>query len=178
MKTLEGLRGERGSDEGKVFNLVRGLQKEINEESDAAPVLQSLRDRAERILKDLESRNTTGLAAMDLLAGLAKEKEVAVKAAKDSGLSPRAFGVYWTLKDDAALQVAGISAMELAQEADAHLARFPNARVNADEQRRLRAALYRPLLDLGKEERGRAVDAVLAILLDGDADAEACGGRT
>ena len=173
VKTLEGLRGEKGSDEGKVFNLVRGLQKEIDDESDAAPVLQSLRDRAERILKDLESRNTTGLAAMDLLAALAKEKEAAIKAAQDSGLSPRAFGVYWTLKEDAALAAAGISAMELAQEAETQLARFPNARVNADEQRRLRAALYRPLLDLGKQERGRVVDAVLAILLDGEADADA-----
>lgn len=100
VKTLEGLRGEKGSDEGKVFNLVRGLQKEIDDESDAAPELQSLRDRAERILKALESRNTTGLAAM------AKEKEAAIKAAKDSGLSPRTFGVYWTLKDDAALGAA------------------------------------------------------------------------
>jgi type I restriction enzyme R subunit len=63
--------------------------------------------------------------------------------------------------------------LELAQEAETQLARFPNARVNADEQRRLRAALYRPLLDLGKQERGRVVDAVLAILLDGEADAEA-----
>ena len=173
VNTLEGLRGEKGSDEGKVFNLVRGLQKEIDEESDVAPVLQSLRDRAERILKDLESRNTTGLAAMDLLAALAKEKEAAIKAAKDSGLSPRAFGVYWTLKDDAALGAAGISAMELAQEAETQLARFANARVNADEQRRLRAALYRPLLDLGKQERGRVVDAILTILIDGEADAEA-----
>lgn len=82
------------------LNLVRGLQKEIDDESDAAPELQSLRDRAERILKALESRNTTGLAAM------AKEKEAAIKAAKDSGLSPRTFGVYWTLKDDAALGAA------------------------------------------------------------------------
>lgn len=55
VKTLEGLRGEPGSDEGKVFNLVRGLQKEIEDEADTAPVLQSLKDRAERILKDLEN---------------------------------------------------------------------------------------------------------------------------
>ena len=60
VKTLEALRGEKGSDEGKVFNLVRGLQKEIDEDADAAPVLQPLKDRAERILKDLESRKTTG----------------------------------------------------------------------------------------------------------------------
>ncbi|MBA8843466.1 type I restriction enzyme R subunit [Ochrobactrum sp. RH1CCR137] len=173
VKTLEGLRGEPGSDEGKVFNLVRGLQKEIEDEADTAPVLQSLKDRAERILKDLENRNTTGLAAMDMLAALAKEKEEAIKAAKDSGLSTRAFGVYWNLKDDEALRTAGISAMELAQDAETETHRFPNARVNDDERRKLRAALYRPLLGLGKEDRGRVVDVVLAILLDGDHDADA-----
>ena len=50
--------------------------------------------------------------------------------------------------------------------------RFPNAKVNADERRKLRAALYRPLLGLDKEERGRVVDIVLRILLDGDYDAD------
>ena len=39
VKTLEALRGDKGSDEGKVFNLVRGLQKEIDEDPDAAPDL-------------------------------------------------------------------------------------------------------------------------------------------
>jgi type I restriction enzyme, R subunit len=174
VKTLEGLRSEGGSDEAKVFNLVRGLQHEIEEESQTAPVLQTLKDRAERILKDLEDRKTTGLAAMDLLAVLAKEKEEAVKGAQDSGLSSRAYGVYWSLKDDEELRKSGISAQELATEAEALLARFPNARVNIDEQRRMRAALYRPLLGARKEERGRLVEAILAILLDGStADATA-----
>jgi hypothetical protein len=51
--------------EAKVFNLVHGLQKEIDDNADAAPVLQPLKDRAERVLKDLENRNTTRLAATD-----------------------------------------------------------------------------------------------------------------
>ena len=104
---------------------------------------------------------------MDYLAALAKEKEEAVKGAQDSGLSPRAFGVCWSLKDDEALAKAGVSAAELAKEAETLLTRFPNAQVNDDEQRRLRAALYRPLLGLDKEERDRIVEAILAILLDG-----------
>ena len=79
VKTLEALRGDKGPDEGKVFNLVRGLQKEIDEDPNAAPVLQPLKDRAERILKDLENRKTTGLAAMDLLAALAAEKDAAAQ---------------------------------------------------------------------------------------------------
>ncbi len=166
VRTLEGLRGEPGPDEGKVFNLVRGLQQEIDEDPNAAPVLQPLKDRAERILKDLENRNTTGLAAMDLLAALAREKQAAVQAAQDSGLSTRAFGVFWQLKDDAALSGAGISAMELAKEAESLLGRFANAAVNPDEQRRLRAGLYRPLLGLSTSDRTRIVDLVVAILLD------------
>lgn len=166
VNTLESLRGDKGPDEGKVFNLVRGLQKEIDDNPSAAAVLQPLKDRAERVLKDLESRRTTGLAAMDLLAALAVEKELAMKSAAESGLSPRAFAVFWTLREDAALMVAGISPMEIARETEALMARFPNAAVNADEQRRLRASLYRPLLGLAKNDRSRVVDIIVASLLN------------
>lgn len=163
--TLKSLRGEDGSDEGKVFNLVRGLQHEIDEDPAAAPVLQPLRDRAERILKDLEERKTTGLAAMDQLAALAAEKEAAMKAARDSGLAARAFAVAWVLREDAAVKAAGIDPMTLAKDAEELLGRFPNASVNADEQRRLRASLYKPLLALAQDERARVVDLVVRLLL-------------
>lgn len=163
--TLQSLRGEKGADEGKVFNLVRGLQQEIDDDAAAAPVLQPLKERAERILKDLEERKTTGLAAMDQLAALAAEKEAAMKAARDSGLSARAFGVFWVLREDAAAKSAGLDAMALAKDIEELLGRFPNAQVNPDEQRRLRAAIYKPLLGLPPEARARAVDLVLKLLL-------------
>jgi type I restriction enzyme R subunit len=170
VKTLEGLRNERGSDEGKVFNLVRSLHHELEEEPAAAPLLRPIAERADHILKEMEQRNITGLAAMDYIAALAKEREDARKPAEDSGLSARAFGVYWSLKDDEALARAGVSGVELAKEAETLLARFTNASVNDDEQRRLRAALYRPLLGVDKQDRGRIVEAVLAVLLTGRAD--------
>jgi type I restriction enzyme R subunit len=164
-KTLQSLRGDTGTDEGKVFNLVRGLQKEIDDDANAAPVLQPLKDRAERILKDMEERRTTGLAAMDQLAALAAEKEAAMQAAADSGLSGRAFNVYWTLRADADLKEASIDPMALAREAETQLDKFPNAAVNSDEKRRLRAALYHPLLKLSATARARVVDAMIAVLL-------------
>lgn len=164
LKTLDALRGEKGSDEGKVFNLVRGLQKEIDDDPNAAPVLQPLKDRAERILKDMEDRKTTGLAAMDLLVALAVEKEKAAQAAKDTGLSPKAFGIFWALKDDDALKKAGVSTLDLAKEVEKLMARFLNASVNADEQRQLRAALYRPLLAVEKDARSRIVDLIVEIV--------------
>jgi type I restriction enzyme, R subunit len=164
VKTLEALRSEKGADEGKVFNLVRGLQKEIDEDQNAAPVLQPLKDRAERILKDMEDRKTTGLAAMDLLAALAVEKDTAAKAAKATGLTPKAFGAYWTLKDDAALKATKVDALTFAKDVEKLLARFPNAKVNADELRQFRAALYLPLLKLDGAQRGRIVEIVIEIV--------------
>jgi type I restriction enzyme R subunit len=87
-----------------------------------------------------------------------------MKAAAESGLSTRAFSVYWALREDATLKAANIAAMDIAREIDALSSRFPNAGVNPDEQRRLRASLYRPLLALGNEERARLVDLIVATL--------------
>ena len=172
VSTLESLRGESGSDEAKVFNLVRGLRQEISAEPDLEPVLLPLKERAERILKDLEERKTTGLEAMDRLAAIAQDKEAALAAANDSGLSPRAFGVYWALKDDRGLKMAEVGAEDLGKQVDLLISRFPNATVNGDEQRRLRAALYQPLLGLDKDKRSRVVEDILAILLGTSADAD------
>jgi type I restriction enzyme R subunit len=167
VKTLDSLRGEKGLDEGKVFNLVRGLQQEMDENADTAPVLQPLKDRAERILKDLEERRTTGIAALEQLAKLAADKDLALKAARESGLSSRAFAVYWSLRDDPALKSAGVDPMALARDVDELSGRFPNAAVNDDEERRLRAALYKPLLRVPKEQRALIVERVVALLVAG-----------
>ena len=172
LRTLTALRKGYGSDEAKVFNLVRGLQAEVESEPGLESVLRPLKERAESVLKDLEARTTTGLAALDMLEALAKEKEAAIVAARDSTLPAKEFGVYWALKDDAALQAAGVSAMAFAEEAQGLVERFPNAAVNADEQRRLRISLYNPLLGVEGGDRGRIVEQTLAILLGGDTDVD------
>ena len=70
-------------------------------------MLQPLKDRAERILKDLENRKTTGLAALDLVAARAAERDAAAKAAADTGLNPKAFAAFWTLRDNPVLRDCG-----------------------------------------------------------------------
>ncbi len=166
--TLEALHNEPGPNEAKVFNLVRGLYREIEDTPDAKPVLLPLKERAERIRQDLEDRKTTTLEAMDRLHLLAKEKEAATKTMKDSGLSSRAFGVHQALKDDTMLKAAGISTLELAREVERLLDRFPNAASNDDERRRLRAALYTPILQLDGKTRRRIVKRMVEILFSTD----------
>ena len=162
--TLESIRNEKGSHKAKVFNLVRVFRNEVSNAPEMAPAFRPLKNRAELILKDMEERTRTGLAAIDLLTVLAKEKESIITSAKNSGLSSRAFCVYWTLRDDPDLRAASIAAMNLARQSESLLERFPNAATNTAEERHLRTALYRPLLKLPTNRRRRVVEHILKIL--------------
>lgn len=162
--TLDALRGDEGPDEGKVFNLVRGLQKEADEDEERAAVLVPLRERAERIVKDMVDRIIDADRALDLLAELAREREIAESSARQSGLSSRAFGLYWALRDEATLAAAGVDPMAFARAAQSLLERYPNAQVNPDEQRLLRRDLYQPLSALSPAEKKRIVDRAMMAL--------------
>ena len=163
-KTLEALRGAKGADEGKVIDLVRGLRTEIDENQNAAPVLLPLKDRAERVLNDLESRHTTSMEALDMLATLTAERDAATKSMHECGLSPKAFSIYWALKEDKTLNDSKINPMDLAKESEILMTRYPNANVNPEENRQLRAKLYNPVLKVKKEERNRIVDLIVSIV--------------
>ncbi len=54
--------------------------------------------------------------------------------------------------------------MQVAREAQALLERYPNAAVNADEQRLLRTGLYRPLLALSAADLKRIVERAMSAL--------------
>jgi type I restriction enzyme R subunit len=165
VKTLDALRTKSGSEPGKVINLVRGLSEEADSYAAEAPYLIPLKERAERVVKDLEARTTSGLQAMDALAALAADKEAAEKARRDTGLGAKAFAAYWAIRGDRAIVAAAVDSLAMAREIDALAGRFPNYAQNADEQRQFRAALYKPLLKLDKEARTRLVEQILKIFL-------------
>ena len=165
VKTLDALRTKSGSEPGKVINLVRGLSEEADSYAAEAPYLIPLKERAERVVKDLEARTTSGLQAMDALAALAADKEAAEKARRDTGLGAKAFAAYWSIRGDPTIVAAGVDPLAMAREIDALAGRFPNYSQNADEQRQFRAALYKPLLKLDKDTRARLVEQMLKIFL-------------
>jgi len=170
VETLAELRREETSDEGKVFNLVRGLRNETDEKPDLKPVLVPLKERAEHIQQDLEDRKITSLAALDQLEVLAREKAEAMMAMRESGLPPRSFSIYWTLRRDAALEGARLDPLGLVRKIEELVRRFPAAATNAEEQRRLRASLYGPVIGLVSVERQRIVERVMELLLRNDRD--------
>ena len=174
-ETIKALQNKSGSDEAKVLDLVRGLQQEIADKPEQSPILLPLGERAKRIQQEMEAGQLSASEAIDQLSLLAQEKDAAIKEAKASGFSWRAYGVHQALKDQATLKAAGVSTMNLAQEAERLLNQFPNAASNDGERRELHGKLYTPLLqiEMAAEERARIVDRILTILLGANADHEA-----
>lgn len=162
--TLEQLKGEDGPDEGKVYNLLRGLRKEIDDDPAKAVVLRALKERADQVIKNLEERRVTGMAAMDEITALVVEKEEARKAAQTSGLSDVGFAVHWQLSRDEALPAAGLDTIAVAKEVETLLGKFPNWVENPDEQRRLRLNLYKPVIKLPDERRKAVVEQIMQVL--------------
>jgi type I restriction enzyme R subunit len=164
VETLKGLRNDDGPPEEKVYNLLRGLRKEIDENPAKAVVLQSIKDRADQVIQDLEQRKITGLAALDELEALANEKEEIREAAKKSGLSETAFSVYWVLSQDTAVEATGVDMAWAANEVEVTMSKFPHWRQNPDEKRRLRTGLYKPLVNLPAGPRSQLIDKIMQVL--------------
>jgi len=116
------------------------------------------------VIKNLEERKVTGMAAMDEIAALVVEKEEARKAAQKSGLSDVGFAVHWQLSRDGALTAAGLDTLAIASEVEALTGKFPNWVENPDEQRRLRLNLYKPVIKLPDEQRKAAVEQIMHVL--------------
>lgn len=164
VETLEQLKHEEGPDEGKVYNLLRGLRKEMEEDPAGAVVLQNIKDRADRVMQNLEDRKINGIAAMVELEALAKEKAAAKQMAKESGLSDLGFAIYWVISQDDGAKTASFDGMAASREIETVVAKFPSWRENPDEKRRLRAGLYKPLLTLGKEDRAAVIERIMHVL--------------
>jgi len=145
--TLEALGQDDGPPEEKVYNLLRGLRKEMEDNPAAAVVLQSIKEKADRVIENLEERKVNGLAALDELKAIAEEKERMREFAKRAGLSDRAFGVYAALSVEPALSGLRVDIQHIATNIEIALDQFPHWKQNPDERRRLRSGLYKPLLD-------------------------------
>lgn len=164
--TLEALGKDDGPPEEKVYNLLRGLRKEMDDDPAAAVALQSIKEKADRVIENLEERKVTGLAALDELKAIAEEKDKLREFAKQSGLSERAFGIYSALKAEDSLRGLNVDIQRVALSIEVAVDQFPHWRQNPDERRRLRSGLYKPLLDSRVPARSCAeiIDNVMTLL--------------
>ena len=145
---LKALKDRKGPDNGKVINLVKSLEQSAVDRGASEPYLISIADRADAVMTALEDRQVSTRDALEKLEALMQEKLAAEKARKESGLEPATFEVFWFLRQEKLPDPKA-----LAKEIVAAYARFPNAASNADEQRQLKAEVYKSLLRVVKGKR-------------------------
>jgi type I restriction enzyme, R subunit len=154
---LKALKEEKGSENGKVINLVKSLTISADERGEKEPYLISIAERAESIMTALEDRQISTDEALVRIENLMEEKLKAEKARKDSGLDPDTFEVFWFLQHEKIP-----NATVLAKEISAVYVRFPNAASSEDEKRQLKAEIYKSLL---REVSGRRMIEIGEALL-------------
>jgi type I restriction enzyme, R subunit len=146
-KTLDSLRKNTRTDNGKIMNLLRDLRTRTQTEAVANPALKGLFERAQNVTALFQDRQLSTIQVLEEIAKLQADQVKAEEQRKKLGLDAPTFGVYWLLEQ---ATVAG--ARELALEINAVFVRFPNYGRSADELRQLKAEIYKALL---KEVSGK-----------------------
>jgi len=154
---LKALKDKKGSENGKVINLIKSLNKSAADRGAKEPYLISISERADSIMTALEDRQVSTADALARIESLMQERLAAEQARKQCGLDAETFEIFWFLQQEKLPD-----AMMLAKEISAVYERFPNSASNADEHRQLKAEIYKSLL---REVTGkRMVDLAEEIL--------------
>jgi type I restriction enzyme R subunit len=143
----------------RVFNLLKVLEDLVRKKGPEQPHLIPIGDRAEQIVKAFEARQIETQQALEQLEALLKETEDAEAEQQASGLSPESFSVYWLLKREG---VAG--AKEIAQQMGEALARNPHWSTSEQQEREVRTALYKALIEEKANGIPDLVDWLLTVL--------------
>jgi type I restriction enzyme R subunit len=145
---LKALKDKKGSDNGKVINLIKSLTKSATDRGAKEPYLISIAERADAVMDALEDRQVSTADALARIEALMQEKIEAEKSRKESGLDPDTFEIFWFLQQEKLPD-----ALMLAKEITGVYGRFPNSASNADEQRQLKAEIYKSLLRIVSGKR-------------------------
>ncbi len=145
---LDALKKKQGPPAAKIINLVRALVNLAQSQGMRQPFLIPISERAETILKNYEDRRLTTEDALRDLEELVKQYEDAKREADKTGLSPKAFALFWLLD-----QAGADKAEAVAKGVDVAFEKLPHFADNAGELRQLKADLYKLLLPAVGQDR-------------------------
>jgi len=157
--TLQALKKDDDSDNTKVINLRKSIEKFVLDNEDSLPYLISIGERAEVVVELYDDRQVSTQEALSRLEKVIEEINQAKKEQTEKNFDAQKFTVYWILKKD------GIeNADELAVQIDGAFSQNPHWRENAKEARELTAHLYKILLKtIDKDKAVGLVDKILKI---------------
>ena len=157
--TLQALKKDDESDNTKVINLRKSIEKFVLDNEDSLPYLISIGDRAEVVVELYDDRQISTQEALTRLEKIIEEINQAKKEQAEKNFDAQKFTVYWILKKE---EIE--NADELAVQIDGAFSQNPDWRVNAKEARELTASLYKILIRaIDKDKAVGLVDKILKI---------------
>jgi type I restriction enzyme R subunit len=146
--TVNALKTEKGGEPPKVINLGKSLLTAIGEEQDGQPYLVPIGERTEAILEAYDDRQLTTGTALTQLGQLMEEYLQAKKERERTGFDINTFTLFWVLKQSGAKK-----ADQVAPQVDAIFRKHPHYRDNVEEERKLKAEVYKVVLPVvGKDQ--------------------------
>ncbi len=142
----------------KVFNLLKLIAKSVKEKGSQAPYLIPIGERAEAIIKAYEERQLSTQDALEQLTLALDEIQEAETKQKETGLSTEGLTGLLLLQEDGADRI-----LEVAKEMAGAFDAFPHWRQSDEQDRELRRALYKAVLEAG-EDHFEVVDRLLDVL--------------
>ena len=157
--TLQALKKDDESDNTKVINLRKSIEKFVLDNEDSLPYLISIGERAEVVVELYDDRQISTQEALTRLEKIIEEINQAKKEQAEKNFDAQKFTVYWILKKE---EIE--NADELAVQIDGAFSQNPHWRENAKEARELTARLYKILLKVVDKDKAVAlVDKILKI---------------
>jgi len=157
--TLQALKKDDDSDNTKVINLRKSIEKFVLDNEDSLPYLISIGERAEVVVELYDDRQISTQEALTRLEKIIEEINQAKKEQAEKNFDAQKFTVYWILKKE---EIE--NADELAVQIDGAFSQNPYWRENAKEARELTAHLYKILLKVMDKDKAVAlVDKILKI---------------
>ena len=141
-KTLQQIKAgqDQESENKKLINLNRSIQKESEEKSKQEPYLISIAERSKKIMEEFEQKQKNSKEALESVVKLMEEKVNIQKLRKQSALSNQEFIIAWPLKKQ------GVGEFEkLAVQINNSFDKFKNFYDNSDEKRQLKMDMYKIL---------------------------------
>ena len=149
---------DQESENKKLINLIRSLQKESEEKSKQEPYLISIAERSKKIMEEFEQKQKNSKEALESVVKLMEEKINIQKMRKQSALSSQEFIIAWPLKKQ------GVSNFEkLAVQINNSFDKFKNFYSNSDEKRQLKIDMYKILSpEISDDKLVQAVEEIIS----------------
>jgi type I restriction enzyme R subunit len=150
------------SDIEKVFNLIKGITKRVDEEGEDSPYLYSIGEKAEAVIQMYKDRQKTTQETLTELKQIVEEINAAIEEQRRRHMPADEFSIFWIL------QKIGLSDPDRkAHDMQGILKSYPHWRTSEQQAREAKQKLYSVFIQAGMSDVRaikKTIDQILNVL--------------